>query len=482
METTPSPPPTPTDPVIEEARDYYRNLLAPVFRGRKFLYVGGLAIMLASWARGLAAFGAARPFLLAHGKGTGEMPAPEEAELAVLSVGGDGIIDHLRRSEAALRQLPETVQTAIDVWDPDREARTLCGFMLDERGADVIAGRRRYAHRPTAWTALEDKVRIDAFWDTIGVRRAPSRIVAAERDAAQKAARELDRGMGTVWAADARSGLHGGAEGLRWVRPGDDGSEAFEALAAIADRVRVMPFLEGVPVSIHGLVFPDGVSVFRPVELIVLRPDAGDRLLYAGCSNWFDPRPEDRQAMRSLARRVGDGLRSSVDYRGAFTIDGVLAEEGFLPTELNARAGAGLGTLTRGLGDFPLTPLCWAAAEGEALDYRPSLLERAVLASADGQRSGGGWIVTPFELREHGTLALGRDGDDFVERKEQDEAVASFVSGSNPLGGFLSLRLTEAALPTGSPAAPEMVRALRFTDRRVGSAFGPLTAARNARP
>ncbi|MXY54095.1 MAG: hypothetical protein F4Y86_16430 [Gammaproteobacteria bacterium] len=482
METKPSQPPTPTDPVIEEARDYYQDLLSPVFRGRKFLHAGGLAVMLASQARGLAAFGAARPFLLAHGRGTGEMPAPEEAELAVLPVHGEDVLDHFRQSEAALRQLPEAVQAAIDDWDPEREARALCGFMLDERGMDVIAGRRRYAHRPAAWTALEDKVRVDAFWDSLGVHRAPSRIVPADHDALKKAARELDRGMGTVWAADARSGLHGGAEGLRWVRSGHDGSEAFEALAAIAYRVRVMPFLEGVPASIHGVVLPDGVAVFRPVELIVLRPDRGQRLLYAGCSNWFDPRPEDREAMRSLARRVGDGLRSSVGYRGAFTIDGVLAEEGFLPTELNARAGAGLGPLTRGLGDFPLTPLCWAAAHGEALDYRASLLERAVLTSADGHRSGGGWIVTPFKLREHGTMELARDGDDFTRRREPDEATASLVSGPHPLGGFLSLRLTDAALPAGSPAAPEMVRALRLADRQLGSAFGPLTAARNARP
>ena len=477
------PPPTPLpDPVIEEARDYYHELLAPVFRGRKFLHVGGLAVMLADRARRLAALGTVRPFLLAAGRGSGEMPAPEEAELAVLPAGGEDVLDHFRRSEAALRQLPEAVQAAIDAWDPHREALALCDFMLDERGMDVIAGRRRYAYRLAAWTALEDKVRVDAFWDSFGVRRAPSRIVAAEHGSLRKVAAELDRGMGTVWAADARSGLHGGAEGLRWVRSGDDGLEAFEALAAIGDRVRVMPFLEGVPVSIHGLVSPDGVAVFRPVELIVLRPDTGHRLLYSGCSNWFDPRTEDREAMRSLARRVGDGLRSSVGYRGAFTIDGVLAEEGFLPTELNARGGVGLGTLMRGLGDFPLAPLCWAAAQGEALDYRPSLLERAVLASADGHRSGGGWIVTPFKLREHGTLALARDGDEFVVQEGQEEAIASLVSGPNPVGGFLSLRLTEAALPVGSPAAPEMARALRFADRQLGTAFGNLTAARNARP
>ena len=47
------------------------------------------------------------------------------------------------------------------------------------------------------------------------MRRAPSRIVAADYNALKSAAKELDRGLGTVWAADAREGTHGGGMGLR---------------------------------------------------------------------------------------------------------------------------------------------------------------------------------------------------------------------------------------------------------------------------
>ena len=60
-------------------------------------------------------------------------------------------------------------------------------------------------------------MRIDAFWDVIGVPRAPSRVVTADHQALKAAADELDRGLGTVWAADARDGTHGGGVGLRWV-------------------------------------------------------------------------------------------------------------------------------------------------------------------------------------------------------------------------------------------------------------------------
>ena len=35
-------------------------------------------------------------------------------------------------------------------------------------------------------------------------------------------AHRLDRGAGTVWAADATEGWHGGAELVRWVRTRDE--------------------------------------------------------------------------------------------------------------------------------------------------------------------------------------------------------------------------------------------------------------------
>ena len=102
-------------------------------------------------------------------------------------------------------------------------------------------------------------------------------------------------------------------------------------LAARCDRVRVMPFLEGIPCSIHGVVFPEGVATFRPVEMVTLRrPRESGRLRYAGAATFWDPPDDDREVMRDLARRVGE-LRRRVGYRGAFTVDGVLAAEAFCP-------------------------------------------------------------------------------------------------------------------------------------------------------
>lgn len=464
-------------PVAEEARSYYENLLRPLFQGRRFIHAGGLAVGLGREARALAALGAAKPMLLAYGEGTGKIPGPEEAELHIFDIQGRDIVEQHLRALAALEHLPRKVTAMIDRWDPDRSARVLCW------PADVssVAGRRAYAPRKPAWIALENKTVIDAFWDAVGVRRAPSRIVSAEPRALVEAATALDEGGGTVWAADVRSGIHGGAVGLRWVRPGTDTHAAADSLGAIADRVRVMPFLEGIPVSIHGIVFDGAVAVFRPIEMVVLRPREGDRLLYAGGSNWFDPLPKDREAMRLTARRVGVALRERVDYRGAFTIDGVLSRDGFLPTELNPRIGGALRTLIAGLGNFPLIALCWAAAEGERLAFRPDLLERAVLDCADRHRVGGGHAATGTTFDTTRTFRLVRDGTEYRGAREDEPPVARLTAGPNPMGGFLSLSLDPIRNQPGMPVAPEMARALRFADRRLGTGFGRLETAKDVR-
>jgi predicted ATP-grasp superfamily ATP-dependent carboligase len=92
------------------------------------------------------------------------------------------------------------------------------------------------------------------------------------------------------------------------------------------------------------VVTEDGVAVLRPVELVMLRPPTGSRFRYAGAGTFWDPPPADREATREVARRVGRALADRVGFRGAFGVDGILSEDGFVPTELNPRFAAGLVT------------------------------------------------------------------------------------------------------------------------------------------
>ena len=256
---------------------------------------------------------------------------------------------------------------------------------------------------------------------------------------------------------------------------------ALSHTVGMADRIRVMPFLEGIPAKIHGIVFPDSVAVFRPVEMVVLRPKSGDLLHFAGCTTAFDPNPDDRMAMRDLARRVGVALREKVNYRGPFGIDGILSEDGYVPTELNAREGAGLTRIAEAAG-LPLTPLCPAAARGEHLNYRPDLLEQVIVESADARRICTGWSVTPRKFGVTRILDIVRDGCDYREAKAGELRDATLEAGPNSAGGFVRFVLNPDRIEKGPSAAREVLRAFQCSDRVLGTDFGAFEVARNVRP
>jgi hypothetical protein len=458
--------------------------LRPLFAGRKLVLTGGPLAALTGICRRLRDLGAERPFLLATGMGTGEVPGPDEAEWCVVELRAPDIMAEIRTAMRLLRLLPTEVVEALDRWDPERRALVLSP-MFNE--LPEIAGRRVYGPRRAEWRRLEDKVAVDELWDDLEVARAPSEVVPAEEAALRAAAGRLDRGAGTAWAGDARQGFHGGAFGLRWVRGEEDVAEAVAFLAARCDRVRVMPFLEGIPCSIHGVVFPNGVATFRPVEMVTLRRpggspggSGGNRLRYAGAATFWDPPPADREVMRDLARRVGAGLRERVGYRGAFTVDGVLAAEGFLPTELNPRLGAGLSMMTRDLPDLPVSLLDRALVEGEPLAYGADDLERQVLAAADPTRAGGAWTVTdrrpgPGDATRELPVTFAGGGCRPAAEGRPADGVLSF--GPSGVGGFLRLALDPGRVPVGRSVAPLAVAAFALADDRFGAGIGPLEPA-----
>lgn len=303
--------------------EYYRNLLRSVFEGKKCILCTGPLAGQGKHIKTLRELGATSFLILADGEGTGEIPTGEDVfwEIVVEGQVAD-MMTGLRRYDEALRNPSEEVRAAVDKFDPDCEAIVLAAHISD---VQHILGRVRLGAREPSWAALEDKVIIDEFWDQVGILRAPAAILESkDLDACLQAAQELDEGAGTIWAGDAREGYNGGASYLRYIRPGDDTKEAHSFFREHCDRLRIMPFLRGIPCSIHGVVLPDDVLAFRPVEMVVLQRANSQKLLYAGFSTFWDPPEEDREQMREIARRVGLALRESVGYRGAFTVDGIL--------------------------------------------------------------------------------------------------------------------------------------------------------------
>jgi hypothetical protein len=444
--------------------EWWRPPLAELVAGRRVILVGGPAVMWTDPCTLLRELGATA-LLVVGTEGIGVGPPPEDAAVVVVEREdhGDDMMAALHASIRVVDDPPPHVVEAVEAFDPDRSAVVIGSFLTE---SPTLVGRPLVAHRRPAWVALEDKTRLAELLDRAGVVRSPCLVVPV--DEAVSRWRELDAGAGTVWAADASNGFHGGGRGTRWVTDDDEAAAVAAELASLAETVRVMPFLEGIATSVHGIVLPDGVAVLRPVELVTLR--RGHDLVYAGCSTFWDPPPWVREEMRAAARQVGEQLRADVEFRGAFTLDGVATRDGFRPTELNPRFGAGLMTITNGI-DVPLTLLLDLVVAGRSLGVTADWLEHELLAAADEHRAGGTsqlHVPTPEPLGGRGVVY-----DDGSWRWATDGEGHDGVGVSGD--GFVRLRLDHA--PIGESLGPRAIAFWRFYDEVMGTEVGPLTAA-----
>ena len=450
-----------------------------LYGDRRVIVIGGPVVILARLGAALQKCGARKPLLLGSLIGTGALPDPEEADWHSLDIEGESMMDVIHVYERTLRDLPANAREIIERYDPTGEAMVLGSIVLGD--VPDVAGRRRFAYRPPAWAELEDKLIADRVWRGAEVSDPPFRIAEANYEAAIKAAEELDRGRGTVWAGDTERGIHGGATLTRWIRTAEQAREAAEFFSSRSSRIRVTPFLEGIPTSIHGVVFPDGVASLRPIELLTLRRPEASELVYAGAATSWDPPTEDREAMREAAQRVGRWLQQNVDYRGPFTIDGVLTDEGFLPTELNPRIGAGIYKLAASLTEIPLELFLLGVIEGDDMGVSAEEFEELVVMAADRNRVSSAMFMFEGHRTETEVHPFVMTPSGFELTTEREEADGELLIGPGPSGGFLGLEWHPGSIPDGAPLAPTVVQLLAFAEQQFGIPVGPLEAAQDVR-
>ena len=343
-------------------------------------------------------------------------------------------------------------------------------------GVRGVAGRPLFAAEPAAHVAVEAKTAAGTWFERAGLRQAAHvvcELAGSDGDALWRAGEALDAGDGVVWSGDDRDGPVGGAACIRRVRDRAEAADALAALSDRCDRVRIMPFVEGVPCGINALVLPDGVAVARPMEMVVLRQ--GPRMRYYGCASYWEPDPADRQALEDAAVRVGRALHDHIGFRGAFTVDGVVGAQGFVPTEINTRTGGGLSTL-EGLDEGPLPRPDRADADREP----PRRGERRAAAA----RPPAPLRRTPHRLRarrRRSALAgrrraphrLGRRPLPARRRGRARPRLA--VDPPHATARLPPLRPRRSAhTPTGPPIAPRVAAALALADELLGTTFGVL--------
>lgn len=456
---------------------YWTDLVDRRMATGRWLIAVEFAAAATVWVRLLKECGAERPFVLAAWNGGGKLPAPEDAEVFLLDLPPQNdFMDGIKLYEAALERLPANAVHAIRSWDPEGRARVLGPFFAR---ANPIDGRTYLGGRPANWQALEDKTIIDAIWDLVGVARAPYTIVPPTLDALTLAATQMDMGRGTVQAADSRDGFHGGASRTRWVQTPGHQRDAQELFAPICDKVRVMPFLEGIPCSIHGMVFPDVTVAFRPMEMVVLRRPQKSEFLYARAASFWDPPGEYREQMRSMARRMGEYLRATYGFRGAFTIDGVMTAGGFRPTELNPRFGAALAVMTSSVSFAShLTFLNYLLIEGESLEWRAEALEEEILNIGDVHRNARvGFLHSLSVLPTTSQKLLLAPSNTGWQEVPEDVAVAEVHLDPTEKGVFINISFSPERTPIGNSVAPWTAQICAWLDTHYNLEIGCLFPA-----
>jgi hypothetical protein len=453
------------------------HLMEPL-RGRKVIlgyrYLASILPALGI----LDSLGCPKPMVIARGIGTGELPEPDAAVVHMMDMSTGSMTEEVRSLERLTLSPPAELLAAVDAYDPDHEAVWWLGAI----GMNIpVDGRPVYGGRPPAWAALENKTTVEEIWEGVGASRAPSEVVDLRRDLSSVAQR-LDTGDGTVWAGDTRDGTNGGGDYVRWVRDPVDARSAMEFFSAHCDRIRVMPFLEGVPCSIHGLVLPDGVVPLRPMELVTLRSLEQSRFMYGGLSTWWDPPDADREQMRELARRVGTLLRDLHGFAGAFGIDGVLTRDGFRPTELNSRFSGGLTVISRGIPELSLEMLQVNLVAGHDVGVTAVDLESPLVAATDRNRVGRAAAITDAVRPNESTTVpvISTDGR-LSEAPHPDARLGEVVMGPTAVGALIHFVPKTGLLTRGMRIAPLNAAVMRFSDRHWGTTFGPVQVAPDVR-
>lgn len=457
---------------------YWDELLRATYAGKSWIIAMDVLAAQTGIVRKLDGYGATNIYCVAGARGTG--PLPESSVLAgqsVLDISASTMMDGVRMALEGMANLPDEDLDKIDAFDPNHTARSIGTIFDDGR---PVGRREKYGARKPEWMALEDKIIIDEVWDAVGVPRAASTIVElSDADALTRAHDEHDSGSGTVWAADNSEGFHGGGEYTRWINSPGRFEEAREFFGAHSEKIRVMPFLEGIPCSIHGIVFPDYTVALRPCEMIILRSRTRAKFHYARAASFWDPPTARREEMRAMVRRVGDHLRATVGYRGAFTIDGIMTSEGFRPSELNPRIGAALGVVCNDISPMSLFLLEKALIEDEPLEWRARALEAMLLERADARRAGIASTLTAQRPGESEALKLVLS-DDSIEVVEDDApADIEVMWGPAPAGGYMMMKFSQDRTPSGPPLAPSVARVIQFLDQRWSLGIGELEASRD---
>jgi hypothetical protein len=157
-----------------------------------------------------------------------------------------------------------------------------------------------------------------------------------------------------------------------------------------------------------------------------------------------------------------------------------MTAEGFRPTELNPRTGAGLVPIGAALPTLPLQLLHVAARDDAGLDARPVELERLVVEASDRARRGAAYTAVEARFTETSTHRIVSDATTCRVAAEGEPADATVTLGPSNVGGFVRIAPDPDRTPAGPSIAPLAVAGFALTDAAWSTGIGPLAPAGRA--
>lgn len=460
-----------SDP-LDELVAILRSQEADRLRGRKVIVFAPVLAATATRVEHYRQLGVTAQLVVTFGDGTGPLPSGDDLTVVRTGYGAPvrSATDELSAWTRLLDDPPVEVLEAVERFDPTGAALVIS--TTPTASPRLIFGRASFGGRSAADEALEDKTLCGPIFTAAGLATAPEEIVAADRRSLRAGAARLDEGAGVVISADASHGLNGGASKVWWLRPGAEPEPILERVCASGRTARVMPFLEGQPCSIHGIVTDQGVLILRPVELCMLRPVGGTGFVQAGISSWWDPSAAQRHQMRAAARATGEVLARVHGYRGAFGIDGILTAEGFRAHELNPRFSGGISALNKGV-DVPLNLLDQTVRSGVHLDFDADAVEQRLLDELDAHRFGTAYLSTgSVSPSETTTVLVTGTPDELRSCDDEGAAVGRLELGPAAMGGLV--RFTPHRCTPGTRLTQWAAAALELADSLWHNDFGAM--------
>lgn len=230
--------------------------------------------------------------------------------------------------------LHDDVRRAINRFDPAGDAIVIIHPTI---ALDELAGRTVFGYKNNTYNDLQNKLKFSVMLDKIDVLSSEYIVCPSNSEEIRSGFMKLNRGKGVVIAADNKLGWHGAGDRTRWIHHKSDCENIASFFRDRANEVRIMPFLTGVPCSAQLLITNESCSVLNIVEQLNLLNIKQNKFVFCGVSSYWRPNEKSAGQIVKMGESIGEILRVEDGYRGFLSIDGILTEDGFMPTEINPR-------------------------------------------------------------------------------------------------------------------------------------------------